>query len=121
MKSKKVTESSSKRGSKWFKKESSKHPGRFYYVNAETGESSWKRPADFVETGVKPFFAPPPGLSLPAPAMPKNVVAPSPHSLASLTVPEDAEMCFDDLRDLPMAGRARSASRLASNFPVTVN
>merc|ERR1712070_1260594 len=80
----KTTESSKRRCGKWFKKESSKHPGRFYYVNVETGESSWKRPADFTEAAaaaaaVQPLaIAPPPGLCL------------------QPTVPEDAEMRFDD-------------------------
>jgi len=28
----------------WLRKESSRYPGRFYYVNTETGETSWKAP-----------------------------------------------------------------------------
>eukprot|EP00929_Paragymnodinium_shiwhaense_P122091 TRINITY_DN94639_c0_g1_i1.p3 TRINITY_DN94639_c0_g1~~TRINITY_DN94639_c0_g1_i1.p3 ORF type:complete len:143 (-),score=37.54 TRINITY_DN94639_c0_g1_i1:147-575(-) len=28
----------------WIKKESSRYPGRFYYMNTETGETSWKHP-----------------------------------------------------------------------------
>jgi len=101
----KESPSPKKRSGKWFKKESSKHPGRFYYVNAETGESSWKRPADLAEAAVKPLpvaFTPPPGLCLAAP-MPKNVRAPSPSSPSLPMLPEDAEMCFDDLKDLPVA------------------
>eukprot|EP00927_Polykrikos_kofoidii_P060865 TRINITY_DN55770_c0_g1_i1.p1 TRINITY_DN55770_c0_g1~~TRINITY_DN55770_c0_g1_i1.p1 ORF type:complete len:541 (+),score=120.08 TRINITY_DN55770_c0_g1_i1:134-1756(+) len=28
----------------WYRKESRKHPGKFYYVNAETGKTSWRFP-----------------------------------------------------------------------------
>jgi len=97
----KGSESPKKRAGKWFKKESSKHPGRFYYVNAETGESSWKKPADIAESTVKPVpFAPPPGLCLPSK---QRLGSPSAVSTApSLTAcPEDSEMSFDDLKDVP--------------------
>merc|ERR1711865_1113552 len=33
----------------WKKLESSSNPGNFYYFNAETGENSAERPADFEE------------------------------------------------------------------------
>lgn len=112
----KKTEKAKKRhGSKWFKKESAKHPGRFYYVNAETGASSWKRPADMdsSDDAATSLLRVPPGLSLPV-ALKKKA---APMSPMSLPVPEDAEMCFDDLQDLPVkipvADRANSLSRLA--------
>ena len=31
----------------WIAAESKKHPGRKYYYNRETKESTWKRPVDF--------------------------------------------------------------------------
>merc|ERR1719409_327036 len=33
-----------RRAEGWLRKESSRYPGRFYYMNAETGETSWKAP-----------------------------------------------------------------------------
>jgi hypothetical protein len=31
----------------WSKKESSKHPGKFYYVNSETGKTTWTKPDEY--------------------------------------------------------------------------
>eukprot|EP00929_Paragymnodinium_shiwhaense_P090346 TRINITY_DN50497_c0_g1_i1.p1 TRINITY_DN50497_c0_g1~~TRINITY_DN50497_c0_g1_i1.p1 ORF type:complete len:256 (-),score=70.68 TRINITY_DN50497_c0_g1_i1:147-914(-) len=53
----------------WYRKESSKYPGKFYYVNETTGETSWKLPkAANQQAPAKPMaaFAPPPGLELPS-------------------------------------------------------
>jgi hypothetical protein len=33
----------------WSKKESSKHPGKFYYVHSETKKTSWTKPEDYVD------------------------------------------------------------------------
>jgi len=32
-----------------FKKESSKHPGKFYYVHSQTSKTSWTKPEDYVD------------------------------------------------------------------------
>lgn len=37
----------------WYKKESSKYPGRFYYVNKETGATTWKKADIKVELAKK--------------------------------------------------------------------
>jgi hypothetical protein len=33
----------------WSKKESSKYPGKFYYVNSKTGKTSWTKPDEYTE------------------------------------------------------------------------
>jgi len=40
----------------WTKKESDKNPGKFYFVNSKTNETSWKAPSSWerVESGSKP-------------------------------------------------------------------
>lgn len=47
----------------WQKKESTKYPGRYYYVNSQTGATTWKlAPAE--PQLLPPPIGPPPGLSL---------------------------------------------------------
>lgn len=81
--------------SPWYRKESSKHAGKFYYVHKITGETSWKRPAEPCETTSmadplaamsfpkKEVLATPPAVirappGLDAPVKPLKVVRPPP-------------------------------------------
>eukprot|EP00929_Paragymnodinium_shiwhaense_P016713 TRINITY_DN125303_c0_g1_i1.p1 TRINITY_DN125303_c0_g1~~TRINITY_DN125303_c0_g1_i1.p1 ORF type:complete len:360 (-),score=96.64 TRINITY_DN125303_c0_g1_i1:236-1315(-) len=92
------SEKPKRRASKWIKKESSKYPGRFYYVNSETGESSWKVPKDFCPAASTPTFAPPPGLSLQA----SSTSAKKRATPISVPVPEDSELDCPESKDVPM-------------------
>lgn len=44
-----MEEPAARPASLWFKKESSKHPGKFYYVHSQTNKTSWTKPEDYVD------------------------------------------------------------------------
>jgi len=77
--------------SPWYKKESSKHAGRFFYVNKDTGATSWKLPVS-----PQPPLAAPPGLENMLP-----VVKPPPGLEKVLQAPPGLSLPTTAVRSLP--------------------